>query len=407
MAKNDNLTDFLTDVADAIRAKKGITDKINPQDFASEIASIESGGGEVVSKAPNDVNFFDHEGIIHYSYTADEFSALTEMPPLPTKKGLVCQGWNWTYEEAMEYVAEYGILDVGAMYITDDGATRLYIRIANEGRMDVPLYFKQTVSNAVSVDWGDGSLPETFEGTDVINATHTYTSMGDYMIKLMCNEGNLDFGKGVSGESIFGTTSLRYGNLLQKVEIGNNVSKIQHNAFNACRSMETISIPSNIIEVGSLAFSDCAIRCLVVPNSTNYIVSQVTNNCLNLRYILLPNTITKKTGNYIFYNNKILTRLVIPQCFSVITQRQFGSCDGIMSYIIPKSISTIDSQAFFGCTRVKYIDFTHHEVIPTLGNVDAFSSIPADCEIRVPKALEEEWKQATNWSEYANQIVGV
>lgn len=45
MAKNDNLTDFLTDVANAIRNKKGITALINPQDFSSEIASIESGGG--------------------------------------------------------------------------------------------------------------------------------------------------------------------------------------------------------------------------------------------------------------------------------------------------------------------------------------------------------------------------
>ena len=44
MAKNDNLTDFLTDIADAIRAKKGSTGKINPQNFSAEIASIESGG---------------------------------------------------------------------------------------------------------------------------------------------------------------------------------------------------------------------------------------------------------------------------------------------------------------------------------------------------------------------------
>lgn len=43
MAKNDNLKDFLTDVADAIREKKGTTDLINPQDFSSEIASIQSG----------------------------------------------------------------------------------------------------------------------------------------------------------------------------------------------------------------------------------------------------------------------------------------------------------------------------------------------------------------------------
>lgn len=45
MAKNDNLTDFLTDLANAIRAKKGTLKKINPQNFASEIASISSGDG--------------------------------------------------------------------------------------------------------------------------------------------------------------------------------------------------------------------------------------------------------------------------------------------------------------------------------------------------------------------------
>lgn len=44
MAKNDNLTDFLTDVANAIRKKKGTTDPINPQNFSDEIASIKGGG---------------------------------------------------------------------------------------------------------------------------------------------------------------------------------------------------------------------------------------------------------------------------------------------------------------------------------------------------------------------------
>lgn len=46
MAKNNNLKDFLTGVANAIRTKKGTTALINPQDFESEIASIETGGGE-------------------------------------------------------------------------------------------------------------------------------------------------------------------------------------------------------------------------------------------------------------------------------------------------------------------------------------------------------------------------
>ena len=40
MAKTDNLTDFLTSVADAIRAKKGTSDLINPQNFEDEISAI-------------------------------------------------------------------------------------------------------------------------------------------------------------------------------------------------------------------------------------------------------------------------------------------------------------------------------------------------------------------------------
>ena len=44
---NNILTEHFKEVADAIRAKKGTSDLINPQDFSKEIASIEgSGGGE-------------------------------------------------------------------------------------------------------------------------------------------------------------------------------------------------------------------------------------------------------------------------------------------------------------------------------------------------------------------------
>lgn len=40
----NNLKDHLKEVADAIRAKKGTTDLINPQDFATEIEGISGGG---------------------------------------------------------------------------------------------------------------------------------------------------------------------------------------------------------------------------------------------------------------------------------------------------------------------------------------------------------------------------
>ena len=45
MAKNDNLQDFIVDLSEGIKQKKGYpaSQKINPQDFRSEIASIQTG----------------------------------------------------------------------------------------------------------------------------------------------------------------------------------------------------------------------------------------------------------------------------------------------------------------------------------------------------------------------------
>ena len=57
MAKDNNLQDFLTDIADAIREKKGTTEKINPQDFATEIANLSSGGGSGSGSEDNEQNY--------------------------------------------------------------------------------------------------------------------------------------------------------------------------------------------------------------------------------------------------------------------------------------------------------------------------------------------------------------
>ena len=65
---NNILKDHLKDVADAIRAKKGTTDLINPQDFSKEIASIEGGGsgggGEWVYYDVRNINEEDKPSIV-------------------------------------------------------------------------------------------------------------------------------------------------------------------------------------------------------------------------------------------------------------------------------------------------------------------------------------------------------
>ena len=50
MAKNDNLGDFLTDIANSIRTKTVTTEPINAQDFSTKILQIPSGGENTLKK---------------------------------------------------------------------------------------------------------------------------------------------------------------------------------------------------------------------------------------------------------------------------------------------------------------------------------------------------------------------
>ena len=411
MAKNDNLTDFLKDVADAIREKKGSSNLINPQDFSAEIASIKSGGGGgggAVAVSPKAANFRDYDGTILHSYTKDEFLALNELPPLPTREGLICQGWNWDYADAVEYVTEYGVLEVGATYITDDGKTRLYITIEAEGRMDVPLYFSQTVANGVTIDWGDGSATETLASIGNLNLTHHYDRVGEYIISIeAANGAKIGFGAENSSYCVMGATNkLEYCNLLKKVEVGNGVTGLRSYSFQKCYSLRTITLPLSLSSIKGNVFNSCyALKSAVIPKSvTSFSSSSTFNACYTMRSVVLSQNFISILG-YAFSNCYCLSSVVIPKGMISIGASDFASCKSMVSIVIPKNITTISDSAFSGATGMAFYDFSTLETVPTLGTTSAFKNIASDCKIIVPDALYDSWIAATNWSTYASQTI--
>ena len=88
MSKDNNLTDFLTDVADAIREKKGTTDLINPQDFSDEIKSIKTStsmwtghvdveGLKAIGWDDEDIAYYQEHGV-NWMEEDDEFHKVSE-----------------------------------------------------------------------------------------------------------------------------------------------------------------------------------------------------------------------------------------------------------------------------------------------------------------------------------------
>ena len=453
MAKNNNLTDFLTDVADAIRTKKGTTAKINPQDFSSEIASIPTGGGSATT-SKSSVNFYDYDGTLLHSYSKDEFLALSALPDLPTREGLTCQGWNYTLAKAKEYVTSYDILDIGATYITDDGKTRLYIKIAANGRMTVPLYFSQTVANGVTIDWGDGSGTQTLTGTGNVNTTHTYASIGDYIITLTVTSGTFSLGSGGSSYSVMGSTGNNgkvYCNMLQKVEIGSSVTSvgsytfyecyslssinipegvrsIGSNAFNYCSSLSSINILESVTSIGNYTFQNCyslssinipegvrsigtyafnycsSLSSINIPKGVTSVGSYTFQNCSSISSINIPESVTS-IGNYAFNYCSSLSSINIPESVTSIGNYTFQKCSSISSINIPEGVTKIGNNAFYNCYGMAYYDFRASKSVPTLSGTNAFTNIPSDCKIVVPDSLYSSWTTATNWSTYKSKIV--
>ncbi len=383
--------------------EKGGTIEGNLTTYASAIANLPSGDVNPTAEK-NEVTFYDYDGTIRYSYTAEEFLALTEMPPLPTQKGLICQEWNWSFEDAREYVAEYGILDVGATYITDDGKTRLYIRIAAEGRMDVPLYFQQTIANGVTIDWGDGSAKETLDGTGKVNTTHRYANIGDYMISLDVADGcRLILGHGTDYNSTL-LGSYWFGSTLQRICVGKNTD-IPAYAFRMYHALETVVLPNHIITITSTAFYQCySLRFVVIPASTIKIDTNSFRECQSLELCILSNRL-QTLNSYSFFYNYSLKAMIFPKSISSYGGTLFTYNKIIRSLVIPSTMLEIKSDTFSNMLSMAFYDFSHHTAVPTLNNVNAFTDIPSDCKIIVPDALYDEWILATNWSTYASYII--
>ena len=147
-----------------------------------------------------------------------------------------------------------------------DGNTHIWITL-HEGRTSPMLGV--CPNGTVTVDWGDGTEPDTLTGTSTTTVewtpTHEYTAPGDYVIALTV-EGTMGFyGNGNTNQysgilrysSGSSTRNRAYQNAVQKVEIGDGVTSIGSHAFYYCPSLASITIPEGVTSIGNDALHNC------------------------------------------------------------------------------------------------------------------------------------------------------
>lgn len=351
MAKNDNLTDFLKDIADVIRDRTGTSDVINPQDFSSKIqqfntVNINSGVGK---KA---INFYDYDGTLLYSYTKEEFNNLTNLPPIPQHDNMKDEEWNWTFDDIIAILDNIEILDVGVNCITNDGKTRLYLKLYCNTKVLLKFQIIDVREDTTFIiDWGDGEAQTITYSTicdpdyelcivsDFVKINHIYNSSGDYCINITPLDNTIKLGDSINDSGFSNIQDAFY-----KIELGEKIILSEEALqYITCQSINVPkSLPfSAINRIDYLKFISIPKGVTVVPNFSNS----------RIEIISLPNTIIN-THNSNFENNPILQNIYLSNVTN--SDKMFQACINLKTIHLPSTYN-IGASMFVNCGLQKLI----------------------------------------------------
>ena len=455
MSKADNLKDFLTDVADAIRAKKGTTDLINPQNFSAEIASL-SGGLEVIEMTettatiePNKVYVWGMVESLNItlgaSTDASDFFAFRFRCSKPTMTSVTVNGATWADDTELDAQGK-PVLDLGSWYQCEikGGTSALYARLAHyipfeDSNVEAVLlangvgdglgitykdaakvtsistWFKDNVGITAFAEFVNFSgistlLDYAFNGCSSladISLPASLTSIGGSTFQNCTSLAEITLPASLTsiGKYAFNGCSL----LTRVINLENTqLTSISSELFRGCSSLTEIALPAGVTLIEQSAFNGCKLlaRVLNLENTkVTKILNGVFNGCSALAEVSLPASLTS-IGQYAFLGCKSLTRAVNFENTQLtsISSELFSGCSSLTEIALPAGVTSIGSNAFYGCSSLQYIRI-EATTPPTLASTNAIpSKIGA---IYVPDESVAAYQAATNWSSFASKIKGI
>lgn len=305
---------------------------------------------------PKDVNFYDYDGTIVHSFTKKEFLLLDAMPGNPQHEGLTAQGWNWQFSTAKTYVEKYGVCEIGAMFITDDGKTHAVIDIGETERLTATLQFTQSGANVVTVDWGDESGTET---ADAVQASlqHTYAQPGRYEITLEAAE-NATYQIGNNGAYQGGFIGMGKGwtgrTILKELYVGANVTAIPVQGLWHQTNLEILTLPQAVSTIGSRGLEALMhLKALILPRGMTVMEDYVCRCNYAMEALCLPDTLTRIKSP--FMTCVAVRRVTIPEGVTAIEVSAFQRCFSAVVINVPDTMTSFGQSAFESCYSLQSI----------------------------------------------------
>jgi hypothetical protein len=141
--------------------------------------------------------------------------------------------------------------------------------------------------------------------------------------------------------------------------------------FDGCAGLTSVTIPNSVTTIGSYAFYDCiGLTSVIIPESVTSIQSTTFGSCINLSviqvhsdnaaYTSIDGVLFNKSGmKLITYPGGKEGSYIIPNSVTAIDSNAFGYCPGLTSVTIPESVTSIGSNAFASCTSLTSVTFVN------------------------------------------------
>ena len=134
---------------------------------------------------------------------------------------------------------------------------------------------------------------------------------------------------------------------LTEVTLPKGLTSIENATFKECGSLAEIEIPAGVKSIGSSAFEGCALKEIVLPDGVERISDQAFYYCDELASVVFPDSISEMGLDVLFstayYDNEAnwTDGVLFAGCHLISADRVTGE-----SYVVPKGTRTIAGGAF-------------------------------------------------------------
>jgi hypothetical protein len=175
---------------------------------------------------------------------------------------------------------------------------------------------------------------------------------------------------------------------LEEVSFPQSLTEIGLGAFEKCVCLKGILLPQNVVAINSHSFVDCeSIKSISfsVGSCLRSIGDFAFSGCRSLRLIDFPDSL-KTIGAHSFSFCTALTKVRFPEALVTLGPFAFAKCVALQAISLPDGLAAVESHAFSGCLSVKSLTFPDRSRVARIGAA-AFASLSNLTHLVLPESV--------------------